>query len=96
MPLAAKILSRVGEPAALLADLSAKKEAFDLIFMDADKPACLTVYKTLMDQGLLRVRVLLVVDTTMFKGEEIIGYLSENGKSAQALNQEQLADDCVS
>jgi len=95
-PHAKKIDSRVGEACDLLADLAAQKEAFDLIFLDVDKPGYLPLYRLLMESGLLRVGGLLVVDNTMYKGEELVGELSENGKGARALNQVLLADDRVS
>jgi caffeoyl-CoA O-methyltransferase len=93
---ARKIDSRVGEAGDLLADLAKQKEAFDLIFLDVDKPGYLPLYQLLMDSGLLRVGGLLVVDNTMYKGEELVGELSENGKGARALNEALLADDRVS
>merc|ERR1712045_456218 len=95
-PHATKIVSLVGEAGDLLADLAAKKEAFDLIFLDVDKPGYLPLYRLLMESGLLRVGGLLVVDNTMYKGEELVGELSENGEGARALNQALLADDRVS
>jgi caffeoyl-CoA O-methyltransferase len=95
-PHATKIVSLVGEASDLLADLSVQKEAFDLIFLDVDKPGYLPLYRLLMESGLLRVGGLLVVDNTMYKGEELLGELSENGKGARALNQVLLADDRVS
>merc|ERR1719163_2197356 len=69
-PHAAKIVSLVGEASVLLSDLAAQKEAFDLIFLDADKPGYLPLYRLLMESGLLRVGGLLVADNTMYKGEE--------------------------
>jgi 3-dehydroquinate synthase len=95
-PHATKIDSRVGEACTLLASLAEKKEAFDLVFLDVDKPGYLPLYQLLMDSGLLRVGGLLVVDNTMYKGEEIVGELSENGKGARALNEALQSDDRVS
>merc|ERR1719201_1710073 len=93
---AAKIVSLVGEASVLLSDLAAQKEAFDLIFLDADKPGYLPLYRLLMESGLLRVGGLLVADNTMYKGEELLGELCENGKGARAFNEALLADDRVS
>jgi len=93
---AKKIASQVGEAGALLTNLAAKTQAFDLVFLDVDKPGSLSLYQLLMDTGLLRVGGLLVVGNTMYKGEEIAGELSENGKGARALNEALLADDRVS
>ena len=61
------------------------------------KPSCTGTYQQLMETGLLKVDGLLVVDDTMYKGEELVGgELSENGKGAQALNQALLADERIS
>jgi len=96
-PHKAKIVPKLGEASDLLADLAAQKETFDLIFLDVDKPGYLPIYQHLMDTGLLKVGGLLVVDNTMYKGEELLDEeLSENGKGARALNQALLADDRVS
>jgi len=96
-PHAGKILSQVGEASELLAALATKKEAFDLVFLDVDKPGYLAIYQQLMETGLLKVNGLLVIDNTMYKGEELLGGdLSENGKGAQALNKALLADERVS
>jgi len=95
-PHKAKITSQVGEASELLANLAAQKEAFDMVFLDVDKPGYEPLFRYLMESGLLRVGGLLVVDNTMYKGEEILGgELSENGKGARALNQSLLADDRV-
>merc|ERR1712203_394733 len=91
-----KINSLVGEANELMANISAKKEAFDMVFLDVDKPGYESLYRNLMDSGLLRVGGLLVVDNTMYKGEELLEReLSENGKGARAFNQAVLADDRV-
>jgi caffeoyl-CoA O-methyltransferase len=96
-PHASKIRSLVGEAWMLLANLAAKKESFDLIFLDVDKPGYLPIYQLLMESGLLRVGGLLAVDNTMYKGEELSGEaLSANGKGARDFNQALLADDRVS
>ena len=80
----------------MLDKLASEKESFDLIFLDVDKPGYLPIYKHLMDSNLLRVGGLLVVDNTMYKGEELSGEpLSENGKGAYDLNRFLLADDRV-
>merc|ERR1712048_808998 len=96
-PHKSKISSLVGEANELMADLAAKKEAFDMVFLDVDKPGYESLFKCLMDTGLLKVGGLLVVDNAMYKGEELLEReLSENGKGAQALNQALLADSRVS
>merc|ERR1712176_1196787 len=94
---ASKIKSLVGEAPALLKQLAAENECFDLIFLDVDKPGYLHLYEQLMESGLLPVGGLLVVDNTMCKGEELLGQpLSANGKGAQDLNQRLIDDDRVS
>jgi len=95
-PHASKIVSQVGEASDLLDSLAAQQEAFDLIFLDVDKPGYLALYERLMESGMLKVGGLLVVDNTMYKGEEILGELSENGKGIRAFNEALLKDDRVS
>jgi predicted O-methyltransferase YrrM len=96
-PHAAKIKSLVGDAGALLRNLAAEKQSFDLVFLDADKANYKSLYEQLMDTGLLAVGGLLVVDNTMYKGEELLGKsLSEDGEGARNLNQALLADSRVS
>jgi len=95
-PHAAKITSQVGEARDLLADLAKENHVFDLVFLDVDKPGYLPLFECLMDSGLLKVGGLLMVDNTMYKGEELLGELSENSKGIRAFNQALLADDRVS
>merc|ERR1712084_163851 len=91
-----KIESRVGEAQGLLEQLAAEGQTFDLVFLDVDKPGYKDLYEMLMERNLLRVGGLLVVDNTMYKGEELSGQaLSTNGRGAQALNQALLEDDRV-
>jgi len=91
-----KIESRVGEAHSLLEELAAEGQSFDLVFLDVDKPGYKALYETLLQRNLLRVGGLLVVDNTMYKGEELSGQaLSTNGRGAQALNQAVLEDDRV-
>jgi 3-dehydroquinate synthase len=96
-PHAVKIKSLVGEARALLLQLAAEKKSFELVFLDVDKPDYLALYQLLMESGLLRVGGMLVVDNTMYKGEEILGEpLSVNGQGARNLNETLLADSRVS
>merc|ERR1712070_762687 len=96
-PHASKIKSMVGGAKSLLQNLAARKESFDLIFLDVDKPGYLPLYELLMDSGLLRIGGLLVVDNTMYKGEELLGEpLSANGQGACDLNKALLNDSRVS
>merc|ERR1719198_2844812 len=68
-----KIESRVGEGEALLEQLAAEGQSFDLVFLDVDKPGYKALYENLMETNLLKVGGLLVVDNTMYKGEELSG-----------------------
>merc|ERR1712107_883108 len=78
---------------ALLEQLAAEEQTFDLVFLDVDKPGYRALYEKLLQHNLLRVGGLLVVDNTMYKGEELSGQaLSTNGRGAQALNQALLED----
>ena len=72
-PHSGKTTSQVGDASNLLAALAAKKEAFDLVFLDVDKPGYLAIYQQLMDMKSLKVNSLLVVDNTMYKGKELLG-----------------------
>ena len=84
-PHSGKATSQVGDASNLLAALAAKKEAFDLVFLDVDKPGYLTIYQQLTETGLLKVNGVHVVDNTMYKGEELLGKgLSENGEGVLA------------
>merc|ERR1712117_555258 len=95
-PHASKIVSQVGEASDLLDKLAAQKETFDLVFLDVDKPGYLALYERLMESGLLKVGGLRVVDNTMYKGEEILNEMSDNGKGIRAFNEALLKDDRVS
>merc|ERR1712050_493616 len=92
-PHASKIASLVGDARTLLESLSAESSAFDLVFLHVDEPGYLRLYELLMETGLLRVGGLLVVDNTMYKGEELLGQpLSANGKGVHDLNKALLED----
>lgn len=44
------------------------QDAYDIIFIDADKPAYTKYFNTILDKGLLKKDGLLVVDNTLYKG----------------------------
>lgn len=91
-----KISLHVGDAAAELETLGDGGEEFDLVFVGAGKPGCLTYFNSLMDRGLLKVGGLLVIDNSMYKGEELAGgELSENGQAVKAVNEAILADQRV-
>lgn len=91
---AAKIHSVVGPASEQLQLLADKGEKFQLVFIDADKPGYEGYFKQVMDSNLLEVGGLLVIDNSMYKGEELAGgELSENGKGVKAVNEAILKDD---
>merc|ERR1712070_995903 len=98
-PDGAKIDSRVNSVGALdelAAMAKAGEEAFDLVFVDADKPGYTDYFNSVMDSGLLKVGGLLVVDNTMYKGEEQAGaQMSANGQAVKDVNEAILADERV-
>lgn len=98
-PDGAKIDLRVNSNGAaeeLTAMADAGEAAFDLVFVDADKAGYMGYFNKVMDSGLLKVGGLLVLDNTMYKGEEQAGVeLSANGKAVQEVNQAILADERV-
>jgi len=88
-----KITSLVGAGGEMLGRLALEKKQYDLVFLDADKPNYLSYYNQLMDGGLLKLGGLLVVDNSMYKGEELPGgELSENGAGIKSVNGAILAD----
>lgn len=52
----------------LATNILSDEEAFDIIFIDADKPGYTKYFKTILDKGLLKREGLLVVDNTLYKG----------------------------
>jgi len=95
-PVGSKIESRVGSGNDVLKSLADEGAAYDLVFVDADKPGYLSYYQTIMDAGLLKVGGCLVLDNTLYKGEELAGGpLSDNGKAIQQVNEFVLADERV-
>lgn len=91
-----KITSIVGAGGDKLACLASEGKQYDMVFLDADKPNYLNYYKQLMDGGLLKVGGMLVVDNSMYKGEELAGgELSQNGAGVKSVNEAIVADDRV-
>ncbi|SNX82786.1 related to O-methyltransferase [Melanopsichium pennsylvanicum] len=71
------------------------EEAFDIIFIDADKPGYKSYFTTILDKGLLKKDGLLVVDNTLYKGtpwtqglvdEEILKIGKENADAIKEFN----------
>merc|ERR1711972_1051569 len=91
-----KITSLVGAGGDQLACLASEGKQYDMVFLDADKPNYLNYYNQLMDGGLLKVGGMLVVDNSMYKGEELAGgELSQNGAGVKSVNTAILADERV-
>ncbi|WP_173152441.1 class I SAM-dependent methyltransferase [Phytohabitans suffuscus] len=61
-----RIELRIGDAARTLAGLAAEAAAFDLVFVDADKPNYLAYYE--LSLSLLRAGGLMVLDNTLFFG----------------------------
>jgi len=89
-----KIDSRVGDCADVLTNIAESGATFDLVFLDADKPNYKRYYDLIMDHGILQQGGMLVVDNTMYKGEELVlgGELSTNGQGAKDINEAILED----
>jgi caffeoyl-CoA O-methyltransferase len=68
-----KIEIRVGAAQDTLEALAAGGAAFDLVFIDADKPRYLAYVDTLLDSGLLSARGVIAVDNTLLQGEPYLG-----------------------
>lgn len=64
-----KITIRVAPASATLHDLAAAGEAFDLVFLDADKAGYGDYLTTLLDTGLLAPRGVMAVDNTLMQGQ---------------------------
>ena len=97
-PAGKKVDLRVGDAKKVLSEMvnDDAVEPFDMIFVDAYKPDYVEYYNAIMDSGLLRVGGLLLVDNTMYKGEELAGgELTANGAGAKACNIAMLEDDRV-
>lgn len=92
-PAGHKITVRVGPALATLAALAAAGEAFDLVFLDADKPGYVDYLNALLDDGLLAPHGLLCVDNTLLQGQAYLpDGATENGVAIAAFNRA-VADD---
>jgi caffeoyl-CoA O-methyltransferase len=67
-PAGGRIEVRVGPADTTLKELAAADEAFDLVFLDADKPGYLGYVNAVLDGGLLAPHGLLCVDNTLMQG----------------------------
>jgi caffeoyl-CoA O-methyltransferase len=88
--LADRITIEVGPAARTLA---AADHPFDLVFLDADKPAYQVYVNTVLDRGLLADHGLIVVDNTLLQGEPwVTNTRSVNGAAIAAFNESLTAD----
>ncbi|EST06031.1 O-methyltransferase, family 3 [Kalmanozyma brasiliensis GHG001] len=71
------------------------EEAYDIIFIDADKPGYKRYFQTILDKGLLKRNGLLVVDNTLYKGtpwteglvdQEMLAIGKENADAIKEFN----------
>ncbi|SJX61487.1 related to O-methyltransferase [Sporisorium reilianum f. sp. reilianum] len=98
--LGAKIDVKVGNAVdhleALSKNILSDEEAYDIIFIDADKPGYKTYFNTILDKGLLKRNGLLVVDNTLYKGtpwtdglvdETLLKIGKENADAIKEFNQ---------
>lgn len=98
-PAGARIDVRVGDATQTLADLADAGEAFDLVFVDADKAGYAGYVDTLLDRGLLAESGALVVDNTLMQGQPWAAAddpaVTDNGRAIAAFNDRLVADDRV-
>lgn len=92
-PVADRISVRVGPALNTLADLADAGEAFDLVFIDADKAGYVDYFHVLVGRGLLAPGALLCVDNTLMQGDPWLpGTSSPNGAAIAHFNYVVAAD----
>jgi caffeoyl-CoA O-methyltransferase len=86
-PDGAKIEIRVGPADETLRTLAEARDAFDLIFIDADKAGYLGYVRAILDTGLLAPGGTICVDNTLLQGEPWLdGVRSANGEAVAEFN----------
>lgn len=91
-----KIVVEVGPARETLAALVAAGEAFDLVFVDADKGGYVDYVRTLLDTQLLAPNGLICVDNTLMQGQTYLaGTPTANGEAISAFNQAVAEDPTV-
>ncbi len=92
-PVGHKISVRVAPALETMQQLAAAQEAFDLVFIDADKGGYLAYLELLLTKGLLAANGLICVDNTLMQGQPYLaGQASENGLAIAQFNQAVMAD----
>ena len=87
-PSGGKIVVRVAPALSTLEQLSAAREAFDLVFIDADKAGYLDYLTVVLDGGLLAPDGLVCVDNTLMQGQPYLpGNRTANGVAIAEFNQ---------
>jgi caffeoyl-CoA O-methyltransferase len=83
-----KILVKVAPALDTLKQLANAGDAFDLVFIDADKAGYIDYLNTLLDSALLAKHGLICVDNTLMQGQPYLqGAVTENGTAIAAFNQ---------
>ncbi|KAJ1019409.1 hypothetical protein NDA16_004526 [Ustilago loliicola] len=91
-----KVGNAIDHLEAIANNILSDEEAYDIIFIDADKPGYKSYYKTILDKGLLKKNGLLVVDNTLYKGtpwteglvdEKVLEIGKENADAIKEFNQ---------
>ncbi len=87
-PAGARIAVEVAPALLTLERLAAAGEAFDLIFIDADKPGYVAYLGIVLDAGLLAPNGLICVDNTLMQGQPYLpGEPTPNGRAIAEFNQ---------
>jgi caffeoyl-CoA O-methyltransferase len=86
----ARIDVRTGPAADTLRELAG--QAFDLVFLDADKAGYLDYVHTVLDTGLLAEGGTICVDNTLMQGQPWTGEETPNGRAIAAFNEAITAD----
>ncbi len=82
-----KISIIVGDAMTSINNMKDTVDAFDLVFIDADKKNYLTYYNAVMDMHLVRSGGLICVDNTLYMGEVYSkGNVSSNAKAIDKFN----------
>jgi caffeoyl-CoA O-methyltransferase len=88
-----KVAVKVGPALDTLRDVAAAGDAFDLVFLDADKAGYLAYFNAVLDDGLLAPHGLICVDNTLMQGQPWgVGVPTPNGVAIAEFNQAVAAD----